>query len=128
LLCTYNGQHFLEQQLLSIQRQTWLNWQVVLSDDGSSDDTLAIARRYQRAWGEDRLRLYNGPCRGFVHNFMSITGRAEVEADFYAWCDQDDIWREDKLQAASAWMQSVPVEVPALYLGRTELINEAEMP
>lgn len=128
LLCTYNGQHFLEQQLQSIQRQTWLNWQVAISDDGSSDGTLAIARRYQQAWGTDRLCVYTGPCRGFAHNFMSITCRTEIEADFYAWCDQDDIWREDKLQAASAWLQSIAVEIPALYLGRTELISETAAP
>lgn len=128
LLCTYNGQQFLEQQLQSIQRQTWLNWQVVVSDDGSTDDTLTIVRRYQQAWGVVRLRLYTGPCRGFAHNFMSVTCRAEIEADIYAWCDQDDIWREDKLQAASAWLQSTAVESPALYLGRIELIGEVEVP
>jgi len=124
LLCTYNGQAFLEQQLQSIQRQTWLNWQVVISDDGSSDDTLAIVRRYQQAWGLDRLSVYSGPGRGFAHNFMSITFRAEIEADFYAWCDQDDIWREDKLQAAGAWLQDMAADIPALYLGRTELVSE----
>ncbi|GFM80451.1 hypothetical protein PSCICN_11430 [Pseudomonas cichorii] len=54
---------------------------------------------------------------------MSIT-RNTPPADFYAWCDQDDIWDENKLQVAVSWLQSVPQNEPAIYLGRTELISE----
>jgi glycosyltransferase involved in cell wall biosynthesis len=126
LLCTYNGGSFLEQQLQSIQRQSWPNWQVVVSDDGSSDSTLDIVRRYQQAWGQERLRLYAGPRRGFAHNFMSLTCRADIDADAYAWCDQDDIWREDKLQVAVTWLRDIAAGTPALYLGRTELFSDVE--
>ena len=47
LMGTYNGQAFLAEQLLSIENQSHKNWRLVMSDDGSTDDTLAIAKTFQ---------------------------------------------------------------------------------
>ncbi len=47
LLSTYNGQSFLAEQLESIEKQTYTHWRVILSDDGSTDDTLLIANKFQ---------------------------------------------------------------------------------
>lgn len=123
LLCTFNGQRFLPQQLESIKNQCRPSWFIALSDDGSSDNTLDIASHYQALWGKEKINVWRGPGRGFARNFMSIT-RNTPPADFYAWCDQDDIWDENKLQVAVSWLQSVPQNEPAIYLGRTELISE----
>jgi glycosyltransferase involved in cell wall biosynthesis len=125
LMCTYNGQDFLEKQLHSIQQQTWRDWHVAISDDGSQDATWNIANRYRYLWGEDKVSLWQGPRRGFAHNFISFVCNPALHADFYAWCDQDDVWDRDKLHAAVAWLQTVPATVPALYFGRTELISQA---
>jgi hypothetical protein len=57
-----------------------------------------------------------------------LTCRANVNADFYAWADQDDIWKADKLEKAIAWLRSIPENIPALYCGRTELICESGVP
>ncbi|WP_259644941.1 glycosyltransferase [Pseudomonas cichorii] len=123
-MCTFNGQRFLPQQLESINNQRWPGWFIALSDDGSSDNTLEIASHYQALWGEERINVWRGPGLGFARNFMSFTRNRTLQAEFYAWCDQDDIWHEDKLQVAITWLQSVPHDEPALYLGRTELISE----
>ncbi|WP_020723533.1 glycosyltransferase, partial [Pseudomonas fluorescens] len=125
LMCTYNGEPFLAEQLESIHRQTHRNWTVYVSDDGSQDDTLDLLRASSIQWGAGRLQIFEGPQRGFVANFLSLTCRADIKADFYAWSDQDDIWKEDKLQKALAWLKTIPGHTPALYCGRTELIGES---
>lgn len=124
LLCTLHGQHFLSEQLESIDRQTYPNWELWASDDGSEDDTRQILRRYQEKWEGRRLSVRSGPSEGFVSNFLSLTCTAEIQADFYAFSDQDDIWEDDKLQRAVAWLRSVPKDVPALYCSRTRLVDE----
>lgn len=123
LLCTYHGQHFLADQLNSIEQQTYRNWEVYVSDDGSHDDTHTILERYQAKWGEGRMSIHYGPAEGFVSNFLSLACRSEVQAEYYAFSDQDDIWEADKLQRALEWLRSVPEDVPALYCSRTRLVD-----
>ncbi len=123
LLCTYHGQHFLADQLDSIECQTYPYWEVWASDDGSEDDTHAILERYQRKWGTQRISIHYGPAEGFVSNFLSLTCKADIQADYYAFSDQDDIWEADKLQRAVEWLRNVPAEVPALYCSRTRLVD-----
>lgn len=125
LMCTYNGESFLAKQLASFQWQTYRAWTVYASDDGSEDGTLDLLHASSAQWGGGRLQIVDGPRRGYVANFLSLTCKADIKADFYAWADQDDVWKEDKLQKALTWLKSVPVGVPALYCGRTELICES---
>lgn len=122
-MCTYNGQAFLAEQLDSFERQTHSNWTLMVSDDGSQDGTLSLLEDYGRRWGHARLGIMMGPKRGYAANFLSLTYRVD-DADFFAWSDQDDIWSEDKLEVALAWLRTVPTHVPALYCGRTQLISE----
>lgn len=102
-LCTYNGARYIEEQLLSILNQTLPVAEIVLSDDGSTDDTLAIARRTlqdarQLSLGPAiRLRvLENGSPLGVARNFEQAL-RA-CTGDFIALCDQDDIWHSSRLE------------------------------
>ena len=123
LMCTYNGQDFLEQQLQSFATQTHSNWKVVVSDDGSDDDTLPIVQRYQASWGQDKVTVRSGPQKGFAANFLSLVCRADIEADYFAYSDQDDVWEPAKLTTALNWLKSVPSDVPALYCSRTRLVD-----
>lgn len=124
LMCTYNGQEYLAEQLQSLESQGHRNWLMAVSDDGSSDDTMAILKDYQERWGGNKLLLLNGPRQGYAKNFMSLTCANVFEADFFAWADQDDIWCNNKLASALEWLESVPADVPALYCSRTELVSE----
>lgn len=128
LMCSYNGERFLAEQIDSLNRQTHRNWSLVVSDDGSQDRTLEILQVYMDSWGQERLKIVQGPQRGFVKNFISLTCRTDIDAEFFAWADQDDIWSEDKLHAALAWLQTIPKHIPALYCGRTKLIDESGTP
>lgn len=125
LLCTRNGERYLAEQMASLEHQVHQKFQVFVSDDGSSDSTLSILEEHKKRWGEGRISLVSGPLKGFARNFLSVSCRSEVQADYYAWCDQDDIWGEDKLQKAVRWLAQIPADTPALYCSRTELINEA---
>ena len=128
LLCTYHGQHFLADQLDSFAAQTYPNWEVWASDDGSLDDTHAILEAYQQKWGKQRLSMHTGPAQGFAANFLSLSCDADIVADYYAYSDQDDIWEADKLQRAVAWLRSVPVDTPALYCSRALLVDIDNQP
>jgi glycosyltransferase involved in cell wall biosynthesis len=119
------GAAFLEEQLTSIAGQTFSDWNIWVSDDGSQDGTIPILEAYRRRRGVNRLTLFKGPGRGFVANFLSLVAREEVQAAYYAYADQDDVWEPDKLQRALDWLTGVPAGVPALYCGRTRLISEA---
>ncbi|MGE8482716.1 MAG: glycosyltransferase family 2 protein [Pseudomonas sp.] len=123
LLCTFNGERFLVEQLESIARQTYPHWFVVVSDDGSTDSTLELLREYAERWGDDKLSVRPGPGRGYAANFLAVTCDESIESDFYAWADQDDIWQENKLESALQRLQDVPLHTPSLYCGRTELID-----
>lgn len=128
LLCTYQGQAFLADQLASLGAQTHQNWTLFISDDGSRDGTLALIDDFRQKWGESRVHLLAGPRQGFVANFLSLTCHPEVRADYYAYADQDDIWDADKLERALAWLRTVDPSRPALYCSRTRLIDGVGQP
>lgn len=123
LLATYNGARFLEEQLVSIERQTHTNWRVFASDDGSSDGTQAILAAFRERWGAERLRISHGPQRGHAANFLSLIQDAAIAADYYTFCDQDDVWLEDKLERSVRSIESVGEELPALYGSRAVLVD-----
>lgn len=123
-----HGQEFLEEQLLSIERQTHPNWKIYVSDDGSKDGTHAVLDRFLGKVGEERLSVCSGPARGFARNFLFLAREVGSCADYYAFADQDDIWEEDKLTRALDWLQGIPVGVPALYCSRTCLVDRVGIP
>lgn len=123
LMCTYQGQDYIAEQLDSFAAQTHSDWVAWASDDGSKDDTLSILKAYADRWAPGRLTICHGPGIGFAANFLSITCNASINADFYAYSDQDDVWHSDKLARAVQWLECVPVGVPALYCSRTLLVD-----
>lgn len=123
LICTYRGERYLRAQLDTIQAQSRGNWVIHASDDGSDDSTLAILEDYQRRLGAQRLRIYAGPRQGFAANFLSLISRPEIQADRYAFTDQDDEWDARKLERAEDALAALPAGLPALYGSRSELID-----
>jgi glycosyltransferase involved in cell wall biosynthesis len=126
LMCTKDGAAFIEQQLKSIADQTHENWILIVSDDGSSDQTVAKVKQFAQAHPQ-RTTIRKGPGKGVCANFLSLANDPTIEADYFAFSDQDDIWHQDKLQRALAWLTSVPVDVPGMYCGRTELMTIDEL-
>lgn len=123
LLSTFNGERYLGEQLDSLIGQTHKNWVIYASDDGSVDGTRVLLKQYQRRLEPGRLVLLDGPCQGFARNFMSLVNNPGIDADYFAFCDQDDIWFENKLDIGLAHLKTDAQQRPALFCSRTRLID-----
>lgn len=99
-MATYNGARFLREQLDSIAAQTVLPAELVVTDDGSTDDTIAVVRAFART-APFPVHVHENPVRlGFRANFMHAIGLCTSE--LIALCDQDDVWEAHKLERVSA--------------------------
>lgn len=121
----YNGAKYIGEQLQSIANQTHPNWRLIVSDDGSTDGTRAHIDRHTDGWQDGQVEVRQGPKKGFCQNFLSMACDPTIEADYYAFSDQDDVWLPEKLEVAIAHIEKKarPVE-PYLYCGRTTYVKE----
>lgn len=94
VMSTYNGSKYIEAQLDSIFRQEGVKVLCYVRDDGSTDDTLQVLKKYTSTSGE--LIICEGENFGWERSFLLALKNAP-QTDYYAFSDQDDIWFEDKL-------------------------------
>lgn len=95
VLCTYNGEKYLQQQIDSILQQTYSNLEIIIVDDASSDSTVAILQNYSRA--DKRIKYFiNAENIGYNKNFEK--GFLLASSEFIAISDQDDIWELHKIE------------------------------
>ncbi len=98
LLATFNGGKHLREQLDSILGQAYGQWRLIIRDDGSSDDSLAIIKEYLTLYPERIILLDNeGRNLGVVGNFSLLLEYSK--ADYIMFSDQDDIWLPHKISA-----------------------------
>lgn len=94
-MATYNGERFLQEQLNSLARQTMLPYELVVCDDGSTDGTVSILEAFA-AEAPFAVRIYqNERNLGYGDNFLRAA--SYCKGDWIAFCDQDDVWLEQKL-------------------------------
>jgi len=98
LLAVYNGEKYLEEQLASIAAQTYKNWRLVIRDDRSTDQSVAVAKAFQERHPEKQIEIYvnehaTGSAKG---NFMKLLG--DVSSEYVMFCDQDDVWLPQKVE------------------------------
>lgn len=99
-MATYNGAEYVRAQLLSILPQMGDGDEIVVSDDGSTDGTVAIVRSI----GDRRIRVVNGPCRHSpTLNFENALRHSRGDVIFLA--DQDDVWTDDKVAVCMKALQ-----------------------
>lgn len=115
LLASYQGAAHIATQLDSIAAQTHRNWSLIVSDDGSRDETCRIVQNFAQHW-PGRVTLVQGPGKGATQNFLSLIQHAPRDA-MMAFCDQDDVWLPEKLEHAVAWVSAQTG--PAHYAART---------
>lgn len=112
LLSTYNGQSFLAEQLESLLRQSYGNFIVVVRDDGSDDDSIAIAEKFRT----DHPQKFH-ICEDAATNLGASSSFSKLvqytlnnklllglDTAYMAFCDQDDVWHENKLARSTAAM------------------------
>ncbi|PIF60666.1 glycosyltransferase family 2 protein [Flavobacterium sp. 11] len=96
LLPTYNGEKFIEEQIKSLLNQTYKNINILIRDDGSEDETNSIIQRLAKI--DDRIIIFTDTGRnlGLVSNVNFLLGISDAEYIMY--CDQDDVWIENKIE------------------------------
>lgn len=113
-LATYNGAAYLAEQLDSLAAQTRLPDEIVISDDGSSDATLAIAAGWAAAHPAIAMRILPGRGPGnYTGNF--VRAFAACRGDLVFPCDQDDHWLPGKIEAMAAAMADDPGAMVAIH-------------
>lgn len=96
LLSTYNGNNFLDEQLESLYNQKCSHEITIYArDDGSTDDTKIILDKWSK---KINVCFFEGENSGPALSFWELFTNPSIQADYYAFCDQDDIWDEDKLE------------------------------
>lgn len=97
VMCTYNGEAFIGEQLSSLMNQTYPIHELIIQDDGSTDQTLYIVKEFQHNYPDANIVIYQNPEQlGYNRNFFSAYLKAT--GDLIAGCDQDDIWEPHKIE------------------------------
>lgn len=122
LLSTYNGEKYLDEQILSIINQTDKNWKLFIRDDGSNDRTLSIISNWQSE--DTRIQLISDTDGnlGSAQSFIKLLSL--VENDIFMFCDQDDIWKESKLSIYREIMEAANPNRPLLCYSDSTLIDD----
>lgn len=95
LMSTYNGEQYLEELIESLLSQSYNKWILFIHDDGSTDKTKSIINSYSNLYSN--ILLIELPERlGAKESFMRML--MDVDANYFFFCDQDDVWNENKIE------------------------------
>lgn len=95
MMSTYNGEKYIIDQINSILGQNHVDVTLMIRDDGSTDGTLDILRKFETV--HDNISVYEGNNLGYAQSFWSILLEVPTSYDYYAFSDQDDVWEPNKL-------------------------------
>lgn len=124
LLSTYNGEKYLTQQLNSLIAQDYPNFTIIIRDDGSTDFTLEILNAYKDKYSN--ISITFGDNIGVTSSYFELIKNAQ--ANFYALCDQDDIWLPSKLSHAVANLTNSNYSSSSLYCSALQFVNSDLIP
>lgn len=124
LLASYHGRHYICEQIVSIFSQSHKNIHLWISQDSINDGTKKIVDKEFSKKHSNSYTFLQGPGQGFASNFMSLINNEEIQGDFFAFSDQDDIWNVDKIERAITVLEELPDHIPALYCSRTQLVDD----
>lgn len=116
LMSTYNGEKYLKEQIESILNQENIEVDILIRDDGSTDNTLNILENYTQKY--KNIRYYTGENLRSAKSFMNLLFTVK-EYDYYAFSDQDDVWKKNKLYTAVSKLK----EGYDLYGGKKSIVD-----
>lgn len=123
LMSTYNGEKYIEAQLLSILNQkTECKVDLLIRDDGSTDGTCAIVERIAGQYS-GRITLKKGSNIGYNSSFFRLIEMADGYT-YYAFSDQDDVWLPDKVSVAYGHMHVKDASIPTLFASTSFLVQD----
>ena len=117
LLSTYNGHRYLRELVDSVLAQEGVDVMLQVRDDGSTDDTIEILESYHDA----RISIRKGKNLKPALSFLSLLRECQ-DAEYYAYCDQDDFWYKDKLITAIRAIRDL--RDPALFISTYDVCDE----
>lgn len=120
LISTYNGEKYINEQIESLVNQQNVDISILVRDDGSTDKTKEILKKWKL---KGVLEWYEGENIRPAKSFLDLMKKAQVY-EFYAFCDQDDIWEKEKLSVAIKKLEKLDKIKPALYYSTTEMVDE----
>lgn len=126
LLSTFNGEKYLSALLDSLTAQDFVNLDILARDDGSVDRTCTLIREHARR--VPGLQFFAADHVGFVQSFFELIARASPAADYYAFCDQDDIWQPQKISRALALLSPFAADSPTMYCSRQRYVDSELRP
>lgn len=127
LLSTFNGEKYLEQQVESLLTQDYDITKLIIRDDGSTDRTRDILSTLKKKY-PNKVTVITGTNVGVIQSFFELLHSVSEEADFISFCDQDDIWKSDKISRAIDLLSAHSRDIPMMYCSRTELVTEELKP
>lgn len=129
VMATYNGSRFVEEQIRSIQAQSYYDWELYVRDDGSCDDTVQKVLQIER--DDHRVQLVRDELgnQGAIGNFSVLMEVAlKEEADYVFFADQDDIWDPEKIEIMLAHASKLLVQhvgqIPILVHSDLSVVDE----
>lgn len=124
LLSAYNGEQYISEQIQSILDQRHPSIFILIRDDGSTDGTVELLEKLMRLY-PDKIQIIKGSNVGVVSSFFELLRSADPEADYYCFCDQDDVWLDHKVENAITRLNSsLHTEVPAMVFTSTYLTDD----
>lgn len=126
LMSTYNGESYISEQIMSILNQKDVDVHITARDDGSTDNTLNILKKLAKKH-PGKISIFTGKNIGYRRSFLKLLELSEVEAEYYAFSDQDDIWLENKCKTAIQHIISNGNEI-ALYVCSPTICNQQMKP
>lgn len=115
MMSTYNGERYLPELLESIILQS-SKCDLIVRDDGSTDNTLSVLKEYSSKINIKIIKGENKGARLSFYLLMEDVCNNFMEYDYYAFCDQDDVWKSNKINVAINKI-ILSKEQPTLYIG-----------
>jgi len=125
LLSTYNGEKYLEEQLDSLYRQKGIRLHILIRDDGSTDSTVKKINEYATSNNNTTVLIEkNIGCALSFNRLVEYAYAVMPIYDYYAFCDQDDVWDDDKLFYAVNYLERYTEKPIRLYTSAYRVVDE----
>ena len=122
IMSVYNGRRYLAEQIDSVLGQTYKNIDIFIHDDGSQDGSVEIINEYANKY-ENVHYIKDATGQGYPKCFIYLLEKVSGY-DFYAFCDQDDVWKKDKIENGIVCLNKSDQAFPLLYYTAVDYCDE----